>query len=91
MITHFYLFFPFQDRPSIAIYQPKPRLRLSEESDSNSTSKDVRSLSQSDCETAKKDEQPRHKKVQRYSERSKNRRKSTTKDAGSEDDNQAAS
>ncbi|XP_061401828.1 regulator of nonsense transcripts 3B [Musca vetustissima] len=75
-----------KDRPSIAIYQPKPRLRLSEESDSNSTSKDVRSLSQSDCENGKKDEPPRHKKVQRYSERSKNRRKSTTKDAGSEDD-----
>ncbi|XP_075167720.1 UPF3 regulator of nonsense mediated mRNA decay [Haematobia irritans] len=76
-----------KDRPSIAIYQPKARLRLSEESDSNSTSKDVRSLSQSDCETAKKEEQPRHKKVQRYSERSKNRRKSVSKEAGSGDDN----
>lgn len=72
-----------QDRPSIAIYQPKARLRLSEESDSNSTSKDVRSLSQSDCETGKKEEQPRHKKVQRYSERSKNRRKSLSKEGGS--------
>lgn len=65
----------FQDRPSIAIYQPKARLRLSEESDSNSASKDVaRSQSTSDCEAVKKDEQPRHKKVQRYSERSKNRK-----------------
>ncbi|TMW42562.1 hypothetical protein DOY81_012359 [Sarcophaga bullata] len=62
--------------PSIAIYQPKARLRLSEESDSNTTSKDiVRSQSTSDCEAAMKDDQqPRHKKVQRYSERSKNRK-----------------
>lgn len=50
-------------------------MRLSEESDSNSASKDIaRSQSTSDCEAVKKEEQPRHKKVQRYSERSKNRK-----------------
>ena len=51
-------------------------MRLSEESDSNTTSKDiVRSQSTSDCEAAMKDDQqPQHKKVQRYSERSKNRK-----------------
>lgn len=78
-----------QDRPSIAIYQPKARLRLSEESDSNSASKDIgRSQSASDCEVVKKDEQPRHKKIQRYSERSKNRKtnKETPKEETPEED-----
>ncbi|XP_065369206.1 regulator of nonsense transcripts 3B [Calliphora vicina] len=76
-----------KDRPSIAIYQPKARFRVSEESDSNSASKDiVRSQSTSDCEAGKKDEQPRHKKVQRYSERSKNRK--TSKETSKEDEPQ---
>ncbi|KAM7343729.1 UPF3 regulator of nonsense mediated mRNA decay [Cochliomyia hominivorax] len=74
-----------KDRPSIAIYQPKARLRLSEESDSNSASKDMaRSQSTSDCEAVKKEEQPRHKKVQRYSERSKNRK--TNKEVNKEEE-----
>lgn len=49
---------------------------MSEESDSNTTAKEIApSQSTSDCEAAMKDEQPpRHKKVQRYSERSKNRK-----------------
>ncbi|KAL9915529.1 UPF3 regulator of nonsense mediated mRNA decay [Glossina fuscipes fuscipes] len=70
-----------KDRPSIAIYQPKPRLRLSEESDTNSNSRDARSQPTSDCEgVSKKDdqamqEQPRNKKVPRYSERSRKRQK----------------
>ncbi|KAI8118130.1 Regulator of nonsense transcripts 3B [Lucilia cuprina] len=82
-----------KDRPSIAIYQPsyQARLRLSEESDSNSASKDImRSQSTSDCEGLKKDEQPRqeHKKVQRYSERSKNRK--VNKETNNEDETTVA-
>uniref|UniRef100_A0A1A9W996 UPF3 domain-containing protein n=1 Tax=Glossina brevipalpis TaxID=37001 RepID=A0A1A9W996_9MUSC len=75
------------DRPSIAIYQPKQRLRLSEESDTNSNSRDARSQPTSDCEVVNKKEdqsvqqQPRNKKVPRYSERARKRQKPEYKES----------
>ncbi|XP_054740242.1 regulator of nonsense transcripts 3B [Anastrepha obliqua] len=73
-----------KDRPSIAIYQPKARLRISEERDpsasqlQSSSKSDTRSNPTSDCESVKKEETQR-KKVSRYSERRAERRNNKDK------------
>ncbi|XP_036330372.1 regulator of nonsense transcripts 3B [Rhagoletis pomonella] len=73
-----------KDRPSIAIYQPKARLRISEERDPSgsraqgSGKSETRSNPTSDCESVKKEE-TRGKKVSRYSERRAERRNNKDK------------
>ncbi|XP_004526449.1 regulator of nonsense transcripts 3B [Ceratitis capitata] len=79
-----------KDRPSIAIYQPKARLRISEERDpissqpQGSVKSDTRSNPASDCESIKKEE-TRTKKVSRYSERRAERRNNKDKQKSSSD------
>ncbi|XP_028899425.2 regulator of nonsense transcripts 3B [Zeugodacus cucurbitae] len=74
-----------KDRPSIAIYQPKARIRISEERDpstsqpQSSGKSDTRSNPTSDCESVKKEE-TRTKKVSRYSERRAERRNNNNKE-----------
>ncbi|XP_018783532.1 PREDICTED: regulator of nonsense transcripts 3B [Bactrocera latifrons] len=79
-----------KDRPSIAIYQPKARLRISEERDPSTSQplssgkSDTRSNPTSDCESVKKEE-TRTKKVSRYSERRAERRNNKDKQKTSPD------
>lgn len=91
--VHIYIYLHFnifKDRPSIAIYQPKARLRISEDRDpstslpQSSGKSDTRSNPTSDCESVKKEE-TRTKKVSRYSERRAERRNNKDKQKTSPD------